>query len=228
MASSSNLSAGVPADNLMSDLSLIEETVRNDPNTCMAIIQCDGVALLKVFRDSSLLVEKFSSPSMVHLSDNLCMTYCGNEADFRVLSEFAKTQVSRYQVIHERPISRKMLMKELSALLNQYTRIGGYRPFATSIFLASSEVSINETVAPVLYRITAGGEVYSCGYGVHILGDKSSQVEATLGSHEFRLQQVVDRCVTVLREVESLEHGQIQVTQAYNSGPNCNFISFNV
>ncbi|XP_026683666.1 proteasome subunit alpha type-2-like [Diaphorina citri] len=194
-------------DSFQSTYQLAELSVRNDPNTCIAIVKPDGLAFIKVSRESSILVEKWSSPQIVNINDNMSMSFCGNEADFRALSGYAKKQSARYQVIHESPISSVMIMKELSALLNQYTRMVGYRPFAANIVLGARGI---------LYKINAGGEVFHYENNIQVLGDNSEHIEQLLtrdNVSSLSLDQAIDKCVSILHEVFTLQPGDIQVSR---------------
>lgn len=206
-------SANITAESFMSNLELIERNIRNDPNTCIAIVQPGKVAFLKVFRESSILVEKWSNPSIINVTEQLIMSFCGNEADFRVLSGFAKKQAARYLVIHEKAISIAMLVKELSALLNQYTRMWTYRPFTASILLGGNGV---------LYKINPGGEVFHYESGVQVIGDKAEDIELLLRKDNLLclpLVEAVNKSAAVLREVENLQTGDIRVTRSHTTGP---------
>lgn len=191
----------------MSTFGLVELGISKEPNLCVGIVKPDGVAFIKVCCENSILVEKWSSPKIVNVCDKLGMTFCGNEADFRALTGYAKKQSSRYQKIYEAPISIKMVAKEVSALLNQYTRDNNLRPFAVSILLGAGGV---------MYKINAGGEVFRYEDDIQVLGDKSEQITAVLTRDNVKslpFDQAVDKCVAVLRQVANLQPGDIRVSR---------------
>ncbi|KAL1464821.1 hypothetical protein WDU94_004434 [Cyamophila willieti] len=205
-----NSPAPAENNNVLSHFSSIEFAVKHDRDICVGIVTPDGIALLKVCRESSILVEKWSCPKIVNISDTLLMTFCGNEADFRVLADYAKKQSTRYHKIYTQPISTVMLMKEVSALVNQYTRMNSYRPFAASILLGCRGS---------LYNISPGGEVFQFDNKIYVMGEKSEQIAAALTRENLLslpLDKAVDKCVSVLRHMACLQVGDIRV---YRSNP---------
>ncbi|WP_436343516.1 archaeal proteasome endopeptidase complex subunit alpha [Natronorubrum sp. FCH18a] len=95
----------------------------------------DGVVLAVDKRVPSPLLED-SSVEKIHKADNhVGIASAGHVADARQLIDFARRQTQVNQLRYGEPIGVETLTKEVTDHIQQYTQVGGARPFGVALIV---------------------------------------------------------------------------------------------
>ncbi|MEM5835353.1 MAG: archaeal proteasome endopeptidase complex subunit alpha [Candidatus Aenigmatarchaeota archaeon] len=103
--------------------------------TILGMIYNGGVALFAYKTTSKLLVPE-STEKILKVDDHIAMAFCGFVADAHILIEYARVKAQVNKITFNEPISIKSLAKMISFKKQQYTQIGGIRPYGVSFLIA--------------------------------------------------------------------------------------------
>ncbi|MEY7847693.1 archaeal proteasome endopeptidase complex subunit alpha [Natrarchaeobius sp. A-rgal3] len=99
----------------------------------------NGVVLAVDKRVPSPLLED-SSVEKIHKADNhIGIASAGHVADARQLIDFARRQTQVNQLRYGEPIGVETLTKEVTDHIQQYTQVGGARPFGVALIVGGIE-----------------------------------------------------------------------------------------
>ena len=99
----------------------------------------DGVVLLVHKRIRSPLMEQ-SSVEKLHKADNhVGVASAGHVADARQLIDFARRDAQVNRLRYEEPIGVESLTKDITDHIQQYTQVGGARPFGVALLVGGLE-----------------------------------------------------------------------------------------
>ena len=115
----------------------------------------DGVVLAADKRSRSPLMEPTSVEKIHKADDHIGIASAGHVADARQLIDFARRQAQINQLRYGEPIGIETLTKEITDHIQQYTQVGGARPFGVALLIAGVE---NGT--PRLYETDPSGTPY--------------------------------------------------------------------
>ncbi|PSQ22061.1 proteasome endopeptidase complex, archaeal, alpha subunit [Halobacteriales archaeon QS_8_65_32] len=107
-----------------------------------------GVALLADRRIRSSLMEPSSVEKLHKADDHIGIASAGHVADARQLIDFARRQAQVNRLRYEEPIGVETLTKEVTDNIQQYTQVGGARPFGVALIIggiANGEPRLYET-----------------------------------------------------------------------------------
>ncbi|WP_232700741.1 archaeal proteasome endopeptidase complex subunit alpha [Halobacterium wangiae] len=96
----------------------------------------DGVVLLVDKRTRSPLLEGSSVEKLHKVDDHVGAASAGHVADARQLIDFARQQSQVERVRYDEPIGVRTLTKEVTDHIQQYTQVGGARPFGVALLIA--------------------------------------------------------------------------------------------
>jgi proteasome alpha subunit len=96
----------------------------------------DGVALVVDKRTRSPLLEGSSVEKLHKVDDHIGTASAGHVADARKLIDFARQQSQVERVRYDEPIGVRTLTKEVTDHIQQYTQVGGARPFGVALLVA--------------------------------------------------------------------------------------------
>jgi len=115
----------------------------------------DGVVLAVDKRIRSPLMER-DSVEKIHKADNhIGIASAGHVADARQLIDFARRRAQVNELRYGEPIGVETLTKEVTDYIQQYTQVGGARPFGVSLIIAG--IADGE---PRLYETDPSGTPY--------------------------------------------------------------------
>jgi 20S proteasome subunit alpha 2 len=137
----------------------------------------------------SILVKELSTKKVSLITDTIAVTYSGLTADSRVLAAFAVQRSAHYSQKYGSDIPVSSLVRDLAALMQQYTQQPGVRPFGVSLLVAGTEEvdseakdSTDATAAsatkPMLYRVDPSG--YHSSWLACTIGKRSAEAEKLL------------------------------------------------
>ncbi|QSW98747.1 archaeal proteasome endopeptidase complex subunit alpha [Haloterrigena alkaliphila] len=95
----------------------------------------DGVVLAVDKRVPSPLLEDSSVEKIHKADDHIGIASAGHVADARQLIDFARRQTQVNQLRYGEPIGVETLTKEVTDHIQQYTQVGGARPFGVALIV---------------------------------------------------------------------------------------------
>ncbi|PSP93073.1 proteasome endopeptidase complex, archaeal, alpha subunit [Halobacteriales archaeon QS_4_62_28] len=108
----------------------------------------DGVVLAVDKRIRSPLMERSSVEKIHKADDHIGIASAGHVADARQLIDYARRQAQINQLRYGEPIGIETLTKEVTDYIQQYTQVGGARPFGVALIvggIADGEPRLYET-----------------------------------------------------------------------------------
>jgi proteasome alpha subunit len=157
----------------------------------------DGVVLAVDKRIRSPLMERSSVEKIHKADDHIGIASAGHVADARQLIDFARRQAQVNQLRYDEPIGVETLTKEVTDHIQQYTQIGGARPFGVALIVAGMEDG-----EPRLFETDPSGTPYewkALAVGAD-RGDIREYLEANYDD-EMDLDAVVDLALEALGSV---------------------------
>ena len=115
----------------------------------------DGVALVVDKPVRSPLVEQSSVEKLHKADDHIGVASAGHVADARRLIDFARRDAQVNRLRYEEPIGVEALTKDVTDHIQQFTQIGGARPFGVALLIGGLE---NGT--PRLFETDPSGTPY--------------------------------------------------------------------
>ncbi|WP_146418080.1 archaeal proteasome endopeptidase complex subunit alpha [Haloarcula hispanica] len=95
----------------------------------------DGVVLAVDKRIRSPLMERSSVEKIHKADDHIGIASAGHVADARQLIDFARRQAQVNQLRYGEPVGVETLTKEITDYIQQYTQVGGARPFGVALIV---------------------------------------------------------------------------------------------
>jgi proteasome alpha subunit len=95
----------------------------------------DGVVLAADIRGRSPLMERESVEKLHKADEHVGIASAGHVADARQLIDFARRQAQVNQLRYEEPIGIETLTKAVTDHIQQYTQVGGARPFGVALII---------------------------------------------------------------------------------------------
>jgi proteasome alpha subunit len=116
----------------------------------------DGVVLVVDKRIRSPLMERSSVEKLHKADDHIGIASAGHVADARQLIDFARRNAQVNQLRYGEPIGVETLTKEVTDHIQQYTQIGGARPFGVALIIGG----IDADGEPRLFETDPSGTPY--------------------------------------------------------------------
>lgn len=114
-----------------------------------------GVVLAVDKRIRSPLMERSSVEKIHKADDHIGIASAGHVADARQLIDFARQQAQINRLRYEEPIGVETLTKAVTDHIQQYTQLGGARPFGVALIIGGIEGG-----QPRLYETDPSGTPY--------------------------------------------------------------------
>lgn len=115
----------------------------------------EGVVLAAERRTRSRLIEQDSVEKLHKIEDHVGIASAGHVADARQLIDFARTQAQRTRLRYGQHIGVEELSKALTDHVQEYTQVGGARPFGVALLVGGVEDG-----EPRLYEADPSGTPY--------------------------------------------------------------------
>ena len=115
----------------------------------------DGVVLAVDKRIRSPLMERDSVEKIHKADDHIGIASAGHVADARQLIDFARRRAQVNELRYGEPIGVETLTKEVTDYIQQYTQVGGARPFGVALIIAGIANG-----KPKLYETDPSGTPY--------------------------------------------------------------------
>ena len=134
----------------------------------------DGVVLLVDKRVSSPLMEEASVEKLHKVDEHVGIASAGHVADARQLVDFARRAAQVNRLRYEEPVEVEALTKDVTDHIQQYTQIGGARPFGVALLVAG----VDRDGEPRLFETDPSGTPYE--WRAIAVGEDRSAVQGYL------------------------------------------------
>jgi proteasome alpha subunit len=161
----------------------------------------DGVVLLADKRRRSKLVEPESVEKIHKVDDHIGIASAGHVADARQLIDFARQQAQVNHLRYDEPVGIETLTKEVTDHIQQYTQLGGARPFGVSLLIGGVEDGV-----PRLFETDPSGTPYE--WQAHAIGENQSTIRDYLEEHydpDIDLEAAVELALKALADSDDSE-----------------------
>jgi len=158
----------------------------------------DGVVLAVDKRIRSPLMERDSVEKIHKADDHIGIASAGHVADARQLIDFARQQTQINQLRYDMPIGVEDLTKAVTDHIQQYTQVGGARPFGVALLIAG--VTDGE---PRLYETDPSGTPSE--WKAHAIGSNKSDIQEFLEERYeegMDLDSGIDLALEALAEIQ--------------------------
>jgi 20S proteasome subunit alpha 3 len=109
----------------------------NNAGTCVGLLASDGIVMASERRvTSGLLAPSKTSEKTYPISKHIACNVAGMTADANILIEKARIHAGRYYSVYQENIPVEQLVENVCNKKQQYTQIGGLRPFGVAFLFA--------------------------------------------------------------------------------------------
>jgi len=124
--------------------------------TSLGITATDGVVIATEKKLPSALVDEATVQKIASITPNVGVVYSGMGPDFRVLVRKARKTAAAYHRLYHEHIPVAQLVREMAAVMQEFTQSGGVRPFGVSLLLAGCDDN-----GPQLYQVDPSGSYFA-------------------------------------------------------------------
>ena len=103
--------------------------------TSIGVRTAEGVVLVVDKRSRSPLMEPESIEKLHKVADHIGIASAGHVADARQLIDFARRRAQVEELRYEEPMDVEVLTKAVTDNIQQYTQVGGARPFGAALLI---------------------------------------------------------------------------------------------
>jgi len=167
----------------------------------IGIRTADGVVLAVDKRIRSPLMERSSVEKIHKADDHIGIASAGHVADARQLIDFARREAQVNQLRYGEPIGVETLTKAVTDHIQQYTQVGGARPFGVALIIGG--IADGE---PRLYETDPSGTPYE--WKALAVGSDRGDIREYLEDHyeeEMDLDAGVELALAALASVNNDE-----------------------
>jgi proteasome alpha subunit len=125
-------------------------------STAIGITAKDGIVIVADKKRTSKLIASDSVEKILEIDDFILGTFSGFIPDGRVLIDYAREIAQNYRLQYGKQIDIELLVRDLSDIMQSYTRFGGVRPFAVSLIIGG----IDKDKSPKIYSLDPSGIFY--------------------------------------------------------------------
>jgi len=125
-------------------------------STALGIKATDGV-VVATEKKLPTLMDETSVQKISLLTDSIGVVYAGMGPDARVLVRKGRKIAQRYFRTYHAPIPVTQIVKDLAAVMQEFTQSGGVRPFGVSLLIAGHD----ELNGPQLYQVDPSGSYWA-------------------------------------------------------------------
>jgi len=177
--------------------------------TSLGVKAKNGIVIATEKKLPSILIDETSMQKIIMLTPNIAVVYSGMGPDFRVLCRKGRKSAQQYYRVYREVIPVTMLVRELAAVMQEYTQRGGVRPFGISLLLAGFDHN-----GPQLFQIDPSGSYFAwkaSAIGKHMVNAKTFLEKRY--NDELELEDAVHTALLTLKEgfEGAMDHTNIEV-----------------
>jgi len=124
--------------------------------TSLAVKAKNGVVIATEKKLPSTLIDHTSFQKISLITENIGMTYSGMGPDARVLIKKGQKKAQQYFRTYKENIPVNQIVKEMAAVMQEYTQSGGVRPFGVSLLIAGFDEQ-----GPHLFQVDPSGSYWA-------------------------------------------------------------------
>jgi len=125
-------------------------------STAIGITAKDGIVIIADKRLPNKLIAKNSHEKIMIIDDHIISTFAGYMADGRVIVDVAREIAQVHKIDYGTKIDLLSLVREVSNIMQYYTRYSGVRPFGISLIIAG----IDNDNLPKVFAMDPSGIYY--------------------------------------------------------------------
>jgi proteasome alpha subunit len=163
----------------------------------------DGVVLAVDKRIRSPLMERTSVEKIHKVDDHVGIASAGHVADARQLIDFARRQAQVNQLRYGEPIGVETLTKNVTDHIQQYTQVGGARPFGVALIVGGVEDG-----EPRLYETDPSGTPYE--WKALAVGADRGELQEYLEEHYEEADDIAGGVELALAALASVNDGELR------------------
>ena len=164
-----------------------------------------GVVFAVDKRKRSTLMEPSSIEKIHKADDHIGIASSGHVADARQLIDFTRQQAQINRLRYEEPIGVETLTKAVTDHIQQYTQLGGARPFGVALIIGGIEDG-----TPRLYETDPSGTPYE--WKALAIGEDRSDLQEYLEENYGQEMSLDDGIELAMRALASINDGALQAT----------------
>jgi len=164
--------------------------------TSIGIKAKNGV-VIATEKKNSILIDPKAINKVTKLTEKIGLVYSGMGPDSRVLIRRGRKIAQEYYRKYLDPIPVKEMVKELAAIMQEFTQQGGVRPFGVSLLVCG----IDEVKGSQLFQIDPSGSYF--GWKATAIGKNGTNARTFLEKRytpELELEDAVNMAILCLRE----------------------------
>jgi len=171
----------------------------------LGIRAADGVVLAVDKRIRSPLLEGSSVEKLHKVDDHVGVASAGHVADARQLIDFARRDAQVNRLRYDEPIGVESLTKDVTDHIQQYTQVGGARPFGVALIIGGIEDG-----TPRLYETDPSGTPYE--WKALAIGSDRNDIEDYLEEHYTEDMGLEDAVVLALQALSSTHEAGLEAS----------------
>ena len=171
------------------------KAVDNGENS-LGIKAKNGVVIATEKKATTILVDEDSYQKVQNISDHIGCVYAGIGPDYFSVLKKARKDCIKYEQIYRDKISVHLLAKSVAELMQEYTQLGGRRPFGISLLIAGVDDD-----GPRLYQVEPSGAYHA--YKATALGKNSANAENFLEKRyedDMELEDAIQIALLTMKE----------------------------
>jgi len=165
-------------------------------STALGIKAVDGV-VIATEKKLPALMDDTSIQKISLLTDNIGVVYAGMGPDSRVLVRKGRKIAQRYFRMYHTPIPVTQIVRDLAAVMQEFTQSGGVRPFGVSLLIAGWD----EQYGCQLYQVDPSGSYWA--WKASAIGKGMINARTFLEKRykdEIRLDDAIHTAILTLKE----------------------------
>ena len=165
-------------------------------NLTLFFVASNGVVVATEKKVPTILVDETSHVKTASLTSSAGVVYSGLGPDTRVLIRKARKKALAYYQVYKEEIPAVILVREIAAVMQEFTQSGGVRPFGVSLLYAGYDDD-----GPHLYQIDPSGAYF--GWKATAIGKDSVNAKTFLErrfNDEMELEDAIHTAILTLRE----------------------------
>lgn len=156
----------------------------------------NGVVLATEKKVPTALMDEKSVMKVEHFSDSVGVVFAGMVPDFRVVLDKGRKQAAQYHRLYKAPMPAAQLVREVAAVMQEFTQSGGVRPFGVSLMVAGYDDQ-----GPQLYQVDPSGAFF--GWKASAIGKNYINSKTFLEkrySDDIEVEDAVHTAILTLKE----------------------------
>ena len=160
-------------------------------------IKCkDGVVIATEKKFQTSLVDETSIRKVDAISTSIGSVYAGMPPDYRQILKRARKQAQAYTNMYREPMPVRQLVREVAAVMQEFTQSGGVRPFGVSLMIAGCDDN-----GPQLYQVDPSGAYF--GWKASAIGKNFANAKTFLErryNEEMEVEDAIHTEIVTLKE----------------------------